>query len=431
MLVLSPKEPLLSEITIEKQHQARLKKNIKDIFPLKGDCDVDLFNEFIEKKLNVCNSSNIANFMRIAGNKSKTSNSVELLRKSLPVIALRLDELSESSWLVSHITNIFFGLQYYTEYENGVTDIIFIMTKLLDKTVKLGDTIPFEYIPNIFHGLQKNKYQSEESKKFLTVITRIIGDGKGSVTATEIGNTFINFHQLNSDVIEVQGLLSVMTERIKCCNEPFESRNVSNTLCGLKGMKSNNINVLALISALKEKILLGKNGIRSNEIGFALYGLQRMSSDSQEVRELLSALTLKLQISNTVFQPQAISNALYGLQGMSSDCAEVRALLSVLTSRIESCMEPLTAQQMCDAVYGLKGMNSDSVEVHTLLSVLVRMVQRCTEIPNSVQASNAMFGLQGLDSSHIDVISIRQYLQQQTYNNIQITDHTENINPVN
>ena len=140
---------------------------------------------------------------------------------------------------------------------------------------------------------------------------------------------------------------------------------------------------------------------------------------------------MKLQVSNTVFQPQAISNALYGLQGMSSDCAEVRALLSVLTSRIESCIEPLTAQQMCDAIYGLKGMKSDSVEVHTLLSVLVRMVQRCTEIPNSVQASNAMFGLQGLDSSHIDVISIRQYLQQQTYDNSKIIDHTENMNPLN
>ena len=428
---IASKEQLLNEITIEKRHQAQLKKFIQDIFPGKGDCDIQLFNEFIEKKLNVCNSSNIALFMRIAGNKSKGSNSVLILRENLPAIALRLSVISESSWLVSHISNIFFGLQYYNENDEGFQEIIFIMTKILDKTVKMGETIPFEYVPNIFYGLQKNKYQSKESKKFLTVITRIIGGGKeeekgkGNVTATELGNTLMNFQELTSDVIEVQDLLLVMTERIKSCTEPLENRNVSNTLCGLKRMNSDHINVLALLSALTEKILIGQKEVRSNVIGFSLYGLQRMNSNSQEVRDLLSALTAKIQICETVFQPQAVSNALYGLQRMTSDCAEVRALLSALTPKIESCTEPFTAQQMSDAIYGLQGMKSDSVEVHTLLSVLVRMVQSCTEIPNKLQLSNAMFALQGMDGSHIDVVSMRLFLQQHACNDSQILDTTE------
>lgn len=392
--------------------QPELRKCIDNIFPNRGDCDVELFKSFIAKEFNECNSSSIAYFMRNAGNKSRIGKSTILLRENLPVIATRLQALSDTTWHMIHIQYVLFGLQYYAEDDIGYINILDIMYKISNETLQHDDEIPFSVIPNILFGLRKNEYKSVESLKLLTTITRIIKTVSGSMTAIELGNTLINFHYLDSDRSEVRELLSVLTEKIKKLNQTVESRDLSNSLTGLRCMKSDNLEVRALLTVLTDNIKNGSRGLHSNSIGFSLYGLQKMNSDILEVRALLSVLIPKIQLCDSIFKAKAFSNVLYGLQGFKSDCIDVRNLLPVLALKIDNCSDILTAQQICDALYGFQGMKSDCVEVHTLLSVVVSRVQSCTEIPNSQQISHAMIGLQGLDKNHIDVVTIKRFLGQ-------------------
>ena len=68
------------------------------------------FDAFVDELLVDCSKSDIANFMRIAGKRSRNNMALHMIRR-LPDLSRRLDSMVSSVWSYREISNIIYGLQ--------------------------------------------------------------------------------------------------------------------------------------------------------------------------------------------------------------------------------------------------------------------------------------------------------------------------------
>ena len=244
-------------------------------------------DDYMEEWLPGCTVCEVSNFMRILGKKSRDKSHLHL-KRHLPIIASRIENLLSDSWRPIDVAAMLYSLQCLQEDDDGYMIIVAAMTVALSKCIESGQAVPSRSLSMIIVGLQRNR---------LTVRQSI-------------------------------DLISSTTLAIKSCNESFSAQAVGNALYGMQCMSSDHAEVRSMISALSEKVKSCKESLSAQHVGNALYGMQCMSSDHAEVRSMISALTGKVHSCKESLSAQHVGNALYGMQSMiCDDSYAIRAFL--------------------------------------------------------------------------------------------------------
>jgi hypothetical protein len=333
-------------------------------------------NFFIARRLKDCHNLEISQLLHLLGKKSRNVHN-RLLKSHLPAMACQLQKLSVNNWSFIDIASIVYGLQSLDESEDGVIDIISIMTKAAIATLKTEMRPKPSNISMIIIGLQKNRLQTESSREFVSVLSSIVQKRTISFGSQAIGNSIYGLKGMSSDIPEVRVLVTALTAAVESSIDVLSAQETCNAFYGLQGMSSDHIEVRGLLCALLPKIKSCSEHFDSQDIGNTLYGLQGMSSEYPEVRDILRALLPKVKSCLKSFKSQEIANSLYGLQKMSSDYSEVRAIIGALTPRLRDCQDVMSNQEISNSFYGLRGMKSNHPEVLALVSALTVRAREC------------------------------------------------------
>jgi hypothetical protein len=92
------------------------------------------FDAVVDKVLPGCSTVEIANFVRIAGKKSRDNTATHMTRR-LPGIASSLDLLPLSAWKYKEISFVLYGLHSCKESNDGYLRIMMTMSKIAASTV--------------------------------------------------------------------------------------------------------------------------------------------------------------------------------------------------------------------------------------------------------------------------------------------------------
>ena len=353
-------------------------------------------NKFMIDDLPRCTTGNIADLMHISVKLTKKSKKISLLKNHLPLIASRLKEFPPSDWRFRDISTVVYGLQSFTENDEGVSSILSVMTELALQNISSKQPIKSQDISMMLLGLQCMSSRNEEIKKLLSAITTMISTCEESFDEQNIGNALHGLQSMNSDCTVVTLLLSALTIKIRDSESEISSQAVSNSLLGLQNMNSDSGEIRILISAIASKIRNCKPELSAVALSNSFYGLQGMSSDRAEVKDLLSALTVKAHHSVRRLNSNEISNAMFGLQRMRNDSVEVRDAVAVLAIKLKYSGAELSGHAVCSSLYGLQGMTSECTETRTLLSVLTTTLIGSKDRLSANDISNALYGLQDL-----------------------------------
>ena len=292
------------------------------------------FDAFVDELLADCTKSDIANFMRIAGKRSRNNTALHMIRR-LPDIATKLDSMASSVWSYREISFTIYGLQCCRESDDGYLMIMLTMSKIATWTAKRGEMIQSQNLSMLLYGLRSNKFKQRESKKMLSCLHKIAVNCKETLNGQAVGNALYGLQGMSSDDEDVRSLIRALSGQVERCSEPLRAQHVGNALYGLQGMSSDNEDVRSLVRVLSGQVERCSEPLRAQEVGNALYGLQGMSSDNEDVRSLVRALSGQVERCSEPLNAQAVGNALYGLQGMSSDNADVRSLIRMLSSKVQ------------------------------------------------------------------------------------------------
>lgn len=396
-----------------------------------GYISEDKVNYFIAERLKDCHNLEISQLLHLLGKKSRNVHN-RLLRTHLPAIACQLQKLSVNNWSFIDIASVIYGLQSLDESEDGVIDIISVMTRAAVATLKTELLPKPSNISMIIIGLQRNNLQNEFSREFVSVLSSIVKKRTITFGSQAIGNSMYGLKEMSSDIPEVRVLVSALTAAVQSSTDVLSAQETCNAFYGLQGMCSDYVEVRNLLCALLPKIKNCSENFDSQHIGNTLYGLQEMSSRYPEVRDILRALLPKVKSCQKQFKSQEIANSLYGLQKMSSDYIEVREIIEALTPRLRDCQDVMSNQEISNSFYGLRGMKSNHPEVLALVSALTVRARECesaitmnfqTEIHDNksalknprgtsssamrgmstVEMSNALYGMQKLSSDYQEV----------------------------
>jgi hypothetical protein len=108
------------------------------------------FDAVVDKILPNCSVVQFANFVRIAGKKSRDNTASHMIRR-LPDIASKLDLLASSIWKYKEISFILYGLQSCKESNEGYLKIMATMFKIAAATVLRKEAISGQDMVMIFY----------------------------------------------------------------------------------------------------------------------------------------------------------------------------------------------------------------------------------------------------------------------------------------
>ena len=275
------------------------------------------FDTFVDELLADCSKSDISNFMRIAGKRSRKNTASHMTRR-LPDLSRKLDSMVSSEWSYREISNIFYGLQCCKESDDSYLTIMLTMSKIATRSAMRGEMIESQSLSMLLYGLRSNKFKQTESRKVLSCLHKIAVNCKERLSAQAVGNALYGLQGMSSDDADVRSLVRALSGQVARCSEPLSAQAVGNALYGLQGMSSDDADVRSLVRALSGQVARCSEPLDAQEIGNALYGLQGMSSDDADVRSLVRALSGQVARCSEPLSAQTVGNALYGLQGMSS-----------------------------------------------------------------------------------------------------------------
>ena len=235
------------------------------------------FDAVVDKVLPGCSIVEIANFVRIAGKKSRDNTASHMMRR-LPDIASNLDLLASSAWKYKEISFILYGLQSCKESNDGYLRIMMTMSRIAVSTVLRKESISSQNLSMILYGLRSNKFKHKESKEMLSCLPRIVEKCTEPLNAQAVGNALYGLKGMSSDNAEVRSLVRVLVGQVERCREPLDAQTVGNALYGLQGMSSDNADVRSLVRVLVGQVERCREPLDAQTVGNALYGLQGMFS---------------------------------------------------------------------------------------------------------------------------------------------------------
>ena len=212
---------------------------------------------FLSDRLQECDLNQVCHLMRLLGKKSRIKLHLSL-KPHLPAIASHLESLSSSSssstWSFGNISSIIYGLQCFEEEDDGYLRIVSVVTKIADRSLITNGHPSSREISSIIIGLQKNKVKSSTSREFLSCLTSIVIQSKGTINGMTVGNALYGLRCMSSDHVEVRSLLSALEPKVRSCRESLSAQAVGNAVYGLRCMSSDHVEVRSLLSALEPKV---------------------------------------------------------------------------------------------------------------------------------------------------------------------------------
>ena len=282
-------QPISSQATVRRGHHVR--NAISALFAnTGGDTFGAKFDTFVDELLPDCSIEETANFVRVAGKKSRDNTDLHVLRR-LPDIASKLDSLASYLWNFTEISFIIYGLQSCKESNSGHSRIMLTMSKIATRTLLANEAVNAESLSMILYGLRSNEFNFSKSKVMLSCLHRIVDKCRDQLDAQAVGDALYGMRGMSSDNEDVRSLLRALTPLVQGCTEQLSAQGTGNALHGLQGMSSDHKEVLSLLCALTPKLQRHGMQLSANDIRNALSGLRSMGSDSEEVRSLLCALT--------------------------------------------------------------------------------------------------------------------------------------------
>ena len=138
-----------------------------------GDAFGTEFDTFVDELLPDCSMEEIANFVRVAGKKSRDNTALHMMRR-LPDIASKLVSLASDLWNFTEISFIIDGLQSCKESNSGYSGIMLTMSKIATRTLLANEAVNAWSLSMILHGLRSNEFNFSKSKKMLSCLHKIV-----------------------------------------------------------------------------------------------------------------------------------------------------------------------------------------------------------------------------------------------------------------
>ena len=372
---------------------------------------------FIETKLKECNVAAISIFMTRSASRSEKTSSVTFLIGYFPAIAARLSALQAQPWTFWQIAAVLSGLKCLRETEDGIQNIIEIMTHITRQSLDRGASVAPDDITLMLSGLGRIVAREHATQNLLSVITEAITKCTGDFTNVEIIKCLRSLQGKSTEQSEVRALLSVLTERLRAV-EPgtLSAESIGHIMFAAYRFDSECVEVKSFLGAVTSHIESSKEGFDAQSMGDAIYGLQKMSSDHIEVRTLISTLLSKSINTKKDILPQTSCNAFSGMRGLKSESAEVRQLLLSLVPNVQGSEKCYHPRGIADFLLGMQNMNSDSIEVRAVLTVLLRHVTNGTGNMDAQSVGNVLYGMQNMKSNSTEVKKISAALVRYVQN---------------
>ena len=372
--------------------------------------DTEAFvRSFIKTELDRCTTSNVADMMRSSAKETKKSASPSLLTEHMTTIAEKLRSFTDTDWKFRDIAAIFYGLQSFKESDDGVMDIVSILTDAVEESVNRNLPQRSQDISMTLLGLQNIGSDTGLIRKLLSLITKMTLSCIENFDEQNVGNSLLGLQSMSSDCAEVRSFLSALTGRIKGDNFRLSSQAVGNAVRGLRHMSCSCPEVRDLLTALTVKINECTAELNAQAVCDSLSGLRGMSCEHEEARSLINALNVKYQASKRRLTSQEIGQALHSLQNFKSDSFEIQDLLSVLLLKLNRLSDEHKISSVCQALQGLQGMNAECTEVRDIIVVLAEKFVKMEEQLTAPDISCALYGLSLLkatiDDTQYQVIS--------------------------
>ena len=195
------------------------------------------FDAFVDEIPPDCGIVDTANFVRIAGKRSR-DNTASHVERHLPDIARKLEILASSAWKFKEISFILHGTQSCKESNDSYLRIMMTMSKIVTKTLLTREKMSSQNLGMIFYGLRSNKFKRNESKEMLSCLSRIVEKCSESFNAQEVGNALYGLQGMSSDDADVGLLVRALSGQVARCTEALNAQAVGNALYGLQGMFS-------------------------------------------------------------------------------------------------------------------------------------------------------------------------------------------------
>ena len=155
-------------------------ETLTEISSWRNDVSTTKARIFLSERLQQCDLTQVGEIMRQFGRKKSRSRLHLILKPHLPAIASHLESFSSKLWSFDNIFSIIYGLQCFEEEDDGYLRILSLVTKIADKSfIKKGNP-SFKEISAISIGLQRNKMKSTKSREFLSCLTSIVMQSKGT-----------------------------------------------------------------------------------------------------------------------------------------------------------------------------------------------------------------------------------------------------------
>ena len=168
------------------------------------------FDEFVDELFADCSKSDIANFMRIAGKRSRNNTALHMIRR-LPDLSRKLDSMESSVWSYREISNIIYGLQCCKESDEGYLTIMLTMSKIATLTAMRGEMIQSQSLSMLLYGLRSNKFKQTESRELLSCLHKIAVNCKEPLSAQAVGNALYGLQGMSSDDADVRLLVRALS----------------------------------------------------------------------------------------------------------------------------------------------------------------------------------------------------------------------------
>jgi hypothetical protein len=158
--------------TLQQRYIVAAKFEGKDV---KFDTQLDVDSFFGDGLLQSCTSLDIADLLKKSEEVTKKSSDkrYSLIRKHLPAIASRLTEIPESGMKNHEISSVGFGLRVLNIRDEGVSDILSIISKAAIRNLELGEKYKPRHVALLMLGLGGNKFELELNGKLIVTITKI------------------------------------------------------------------------------------------------------------------------------------------------------------------------------------------------------------------------------------------------------------------
>jgi hypothetical protein len=195
--------------------------------------EVDIF---IENSLSKCSKTDMSDLLRVSADVSKKNRKVSFLKNHLAAIVLQLRELSSSAWNFQEISGVIYGLQYMTGDDEGIMDIVSVITLMATKSIKnieIMQKLRRQHISMLLYGLQNMNCREERVRNLLSVVATMILDCSDKFNPQAIGNSFYGLQGMSSNSSEVRDVLSALTIKMLSCKENFSAQQLGNVFYGL------------------------------------------------------------------------------------------------------------------------------------------------------------------------------------------------------